>query len=157
MFEVGKNFQTWLMSLEDQAKFHRYGLIGIIDYYTEQDYDISHNKYVFATDRVPETNTELFKVKIFGYDASADKPFDVFVSNCRTTRLNCFYTTFSEVVKEPNTFIVESQEVILNDHLTTVKLPFKLRNFVDFKDFNACLYTSDFVLDKYSMPLGVIK
>lgn len=156
-FEVSKNFSSWLMDLEKLVKFHQYGLIGVVDYFTECDYDISHHKYVFAiTDRIPITNNELFKVKILGYDASNDKPFDVFLSNCRTSKQNLFYATFSEVEKDPNTFIVESQEVVRNNHLVTIRMPFKLRNFEDFKDFIACTFTSDFVVDRYCYSLGMI-
>lgn len=145
------------MSFYELTKFRQNGLIGVVDYFTERDYDISHHKYVFAiTDRTPRTNNEIFKVKILGFDATDDKPFDVYVLNCRACMQNLFFATFSEIAKEPNTFVVESEEVIMDDHLVTVRMPFKLRNFEDFRDFMACTYTSDFIVDKYCHSLGVI-
>lgn len=92
MFEISNNFSAWLMSLYELTKFRQNGLIGVVDYFTERDYDVSHHKYVFAiTDRTPRTNNEIFKVKILGFDATDDKPFDVYVLNCRACMQNLFF------------------------------------------------------------------
>lgn len=156
MTNISSNFRIWLIALYELSDYVQNGLIGIVDFFTEEEYRTYHKYAITITNKIPSTNTELFKVRLVGFDIDKDKPFSLTVDNCRMDGLNSFYTTFSENPKEPNSFTVDHR-AIAKDRTIIITLPFRLRNFVEFKEFINDLETNDdFRIDNYSFSLGRI-
>lgn len=148
---ISNNFRKWLIGIE--LSFNPAGLIGIVDYYNDGKFTSNHRYVIAITDKIPQTNNELFKVRIYGFDADKDKPFSLTMINCRMHSLNYFYTTFSANPKEPNSFVIECMR-FKKDNLVDMQIPFKLKNFIEFKEFaNELSTTSDFIIDNYSYQL----
>ena len=132
------------------SKLQYNGMIGIVDYYDGSDDNKIHNYAIAIIDKIPKLNNEIFSVKLLGFNTSTNESFNINVVGFCNATASSFFTTFSNNLKEPNSFIVR-HSTIINNKLKILPLIFRLKNFMSATEFMALV--KDFDIDLFSYSL----
>lgn len=144
------NKSNKLLKMFILSKLQYNGMIGIVDYYDGSDNNKIHNYVIAIVDKIPKLNNEIFSVKLFGFNTSANESFSINAVGLCNATASSFFTTFSDNLKEPNSFIVQ-HSIIINNKLKILPLIFRLKNFISVTEFMTLV--NDFDIDLFSYSL----